>query len=363
MASMMAEAEVELPRPGQCVDDLCGHFVEHGLSVTKDGPRRRIAFTWGLGTLHAATGTVRMRAEADDVASLCQIRASLSSHLVEFAGTSRAPEIVWTGDASNLTVPPNFREVTVSRVVDLSARMRRITLSGERLDRFDAHHLHLKLLIPPTGIEPEWPILGRNGLLTWPESAGRPAMRTYTIRRVDAEAGEIDVDMVLHPGHGGPGSVFASRAEPGDQIGIIGPGGRNVEPAEWYLLAGDETALPAIARILAQLPRAARGTALIEIGGPAGRQDLSGPPGMDVRWLDRGGAEPGTTTLLSDAVLFTDIPAGVEAFAWAGAEFSTFKTLRRHWRQTCDLARDRHLCVSYWRRGQPEGRRAPAERE
>jgi NADPH-dependent ferric siderophore reductase len=309
----------------------------------------------------AAPGGLVLEAQAEDVASLVLIRASLASHLIEFV-RDEAPEILWTGDGTDIAVPPNFREMQVRAVRPLGLGMRRITLAGENLGRYDAFDLHIKILVPPVGIEtPQWPVLGPSGLTVWPEGEARPSMRTYTIRRIDVARGEIDVDFVVHE-DAGPGSDFALRARPGDVVGMFGPGGRNVGPAAWYLLAGDETALPAIGRILEGLPASTQGVALIEVADAAHEMDLVRPPGMELRWLHRQGRAPGTTTLLPDAVRAVTIPGDRPVFAWAGVEFEAFRAIRSHWRKDCGLDKSHHLAVAYWRRGKAEGESPAAPR-
>jgi NADPH-dependent ferric siderophore reductase len=354
MIHLKAQARVSLGTPAHWRDELGAHYKEHEFSVVRSGESIRIAFASGSGTMTAQDGSLVLEAEADELASLVQIRGSLASHLLEFVKDEK-PEIVWSGDGTDVRVPPNFREMTVRSIRPLGPGMRRLTLTGEDLARFDAFDMHIKVLVPPTGItEPQWPVLGPSGLPVWPEGDARPLMRTYTIRRLDVVKGEMDVDFVIHE-DAGPGSNFALRAKPGDVVGIFGPGGRNVRSAEWYLLAGDETALPAIGRILESLPASARGTALIEIADADHQLNLAHPSGFELRWLHRNGATPGTTTLLADAVRATEIPRDRPVFTWAGAEFQTFRAIRSHWRKTCGLDKAQHLAVAYWRKGKGEG--------
>ncbi|MCE3544330.1 siderophore-interacting protein, partial [Escherichia coli] len=98
-----------------------------------------------------------------------------------------------------------------------------------------------------------WPTMGRDGRPVWPEGDDALIARVYTIRTIDIERGEVDIDMVVHPGNDTPGSTWALNAKPGGIVGMTGPGGGSVEDAGRYLLVGDETALPAIGRILETL--------------------------------------------------------------------------------------------------------------
>jgi NADPH-dependent ferric siderophore reductase len=122
-------------------------------------------------------------------------------------------------------------------------------------------------------------------------------------------------------------------------------------PAGWLLLAADETALPAVARILAAADPATRGTALLEVAGPAEEQPLPAPRGVEVRWLHRGDAEPGTLPLLADAVAALDPPAGQDVFAWVAAESAAVRAVRADLRGRWGLGRAQHHAIGYWRRG------------
>ena len=190
--------------------------------------------------------------------------------------------------------------------------------------------------------------------IEWEEPDLRPLMRKYTVRSLDLAAGTLDIDFVLHE-DAGPGSDFAARAVAGDLVGVVGPGGGGLAAADWYLFAGDETALPAIARMLEALPAEARGHAFLEVADAAEVQPLAAPPGIAVAWLLRDGKAAGTTTLLIDAVRATAFPAeGERVYLWAGCEFEAFRAIRAFARQEKRLSNSQHLVVSYWRRGTTE---------
>ena len=122
-------------------------------------------------------------------------------------------------------------------------------------------------------------------------------------------------------------------------------------PAGWLLLAGDETALPAVARILAAADPGTRGLALLEVSGPAEEQLLVAPPGVEVRWLHRGDVEPGASTLLVDAVAGVAHPDTDDLFAWVAAESAAVRAVRADLRGRWGLGRTQHHAIGYWRRG------------
>ncbi|MET9972527.1 siderophore-interacting protein, partial [Streptomyces sp. NPDC006356] len=241
-----------------------------------------------------------------------------------------------------LTVhPPTLREVEVVRTVDITPGMRRVTLSGEQLRAFTTaagfarpafeskgFDDDLGLYFPyPGQRDPVLPVQGE-AKLTVPKDP-RPLSRAYTVRRWDPEAGELDVDFVRHGV--GVGTTWAYRTRPGDRIHLSGPRTSKAFPvgADWWLVAGDDTALPAIGRLLDELPSDARAQVFIEIAEEAHRQELRELPGVDVTWLVRRGAMAGTASPLTEAVRGTQWWPG-QAFVWLAGEHTAVRDIRRH---------------------------------
>lgn len=245
-----------------------------------------------------------------------------------------------------------MRLLEVRCVGRLSPRMVRITLGGSDLDGFRslAADDHVKLFFPADGHDrPVLPAVDPGGLV-YPEDAPRPAHRDYTPRRYRPVEQELDVDMVLHGA--GPGSAWASRAEPGMAVGVAGPRGSFVIPDsfDWYLLAGDETALPAIGRRLGELPSAARALVLIEVDGADDELRLETRADVRLTWLHRDGAAPGTSDSLLRAVRSLVLPDG-DGFAWAAGEASAMHMLRQHLRNERGLDSNAMKVRGYWKRG------------
>jgi NADPH-dependent ferric siderophore reductase len=193
-----------------------------------------------------------------------------------------------SGERHGKPTPPRLLEVQWVR--QLSPNLLRVALGGPDLAGFppDRNGAHIKVFLPRDGqSEPVLPRLGPDGPI-WPPRDQRPITRTYSVRRLDPEAGVLEVDFVLH-GDEGPASAWALRSKPGQRIGIAGPGGPDpmLGPAQWYLLAGDITALPAIAALLETLPATARGQAFVEVPSAQDRQALSCAADIPIRWLVR----------------------------------------------------------------------------
>ncbi len=258
--------------------------------------------------------------------------------------------------------PITTRELRVLRVEDVTPGMRRIVLGGDGLAahtadtgysvgafRSDGFDDHVKVILRhPDLTEPLLP-KQMDGVLEWPRD-DRSVVRTYTVRRWDPEHGEVDVDVVTHGD--GPGVRWAVTARPGDAVHIAGPRRSSGHPrdVDWVLVAGDETALPAIARWLEEWPDGQRGRVLIEVSSEDRRQDLPHPPGVDVTWIDSAGTDPGATTLLADAVRNLEWWDGT-GFVWVAGEAGAVAPLRRWLRDERDLRDEQVQITAYWHRG------------
>jgi NADPH-dependent ferric siderophore reductase len=222
-----------------------------------------------------------------------------------------------------------FRTAVVS-VAEPTPRTRRITFGGEALGGFtlppDCWGPYIKLLFPRPDASLAW--------------------RTYSVRSFDRERCELAVDIMLHEPCG-VGTSWARTAKPGDPLAILGPGVIPVPPAaDWIVLAGDRTALPAIAFTLERLPPTTRGLALLALDDPRDRQELVGPPGVELRWVEGD---------LADAVLDAPWPRDGECVLWAGAEAGAARRIRAYARKHCRLEACRRPVLNYWKRGQAEG--------
>lgn len=187
----------------------------------------------------------------------------------------------------------------------------------------------------------------------------RPILRNYTVRayRADGPDGpEIDVDFVLHgsaaDGTAGPASTWASTCEPGAVVGILDEGVGYAPPAGLtdVVLVADETALPAVAGILASLPRDTTGHAIIEVPTAADRQELDGPEGVSVTWVTREeapGSPPGPAALAAAVALGV---SGETTYAWVAGESALAVGLRRAW-VAAGVPKQHISFCGYWKAG------------
>jgi iron complex transport system ATP-binding protein len=333
-------------------------------------------------------------------------------------------------------------EVTVSSVQELSPNFRRITFGGYSLRDFGVHgdtmDLRIKLMIPSLAEDgtplplPVFEMSQAGWYREWlaMDPAVRGSMRTYTLRRsrLDSVYPEIDVDFVMHfnaPGqlnsNGGPAANWALNAKPGDAITIIGPNNRAAHcvTAEIYsgiewrpgmaqrvLLAGDETAIPAISAILENLPSYMTGHAFLEVPEAGDFLDLKTDADVGITWLARGaaigrsrphgdmlqeavrravpvpgwvaikaadggaGPEPEDVNVDVDILWETparmdtaaigasknpDVPAGgMPFYAWIAGEAAVIKDMRRYLVRDVGIDRKQVAFMGYWRQGKAE---------
>ncbi|MBD8605697.1 siderophore-interacting protein [Aeromicrobium sp. CFBP 8757] len=255
--------------------------------------------------------------------------------------------------------------LTVVRTEQVAPSMRRIVLGGDDFDAFEAAYRAMrepytdaygKLVFLADGHDYPDPLDLDVVQQTMPQEAW-PVLRTYTIRWVDAGARELAIDFVIHGIDGGEGVAgpWAARAEPGDVIHLRGPNGGYVPDttADLLLFVGDEAGFPAIAASLEALPAGVRALALVEVDGPDDEIAVTSAADVEVRWLHRGDAVAGTTTLLDDAVRALDWPAGrVQAFVHG--ESALLKSVRPHLLDERGIARADISVSAYWRRGTTE---------
>jgi len=251
----------------------------------------------------------------------------------------------------------------VTRVEQLTPHMVRIVVGGAEVAALPAGEFtdhYVKVLFPQPGVD--YPDPFDMGVIreTMPHETW-PVVRTYTIRRLLPEAGEMWVDFVVH-GDAGIAGPWAASAQPGDPFRFMGPGGAYTpDPAAgWHLLAGDESALPAIAAALEGMPPGAPVTAFVEVAGPDEEQKLETVADARVTWLHRGDRPVGEA--LVAAVREFAFPAGrVHAFVHGEAGF--VKDLRRHLRLDRGLPMAQLSISGYWRRGLNEDGWQSSKRE
>jgi NADPH-dependent ferric siderophore reductase len=293
----------------------------------------------------------------------------------------------------------------VSRTRRLSPSLLRVTLGGEALEHLPTGRLdqRVKLLFPLAGggygipgLLDEPPIAMSDWYAQWraAPTAERCAIRTYTLRNPRPDLRELDIEFVLH-GDAGPASAWALRAAPGDELVVVGPdaraagrGGIEWDPgaARTVLLAGDETAVPAVCAILESLPADVGGHAFLEVPHDADALQIATASSVGQSWLGRGDAPIGrrleaavrgwAAAHLSpgdgpaapleeidlDQGFLWEVPdteqaagaPGAGFYAWLAGEAGAITALRRHLVRDVGIDRSRVAFMGYWRRGRAE---------
>lgn len=221
------------------------------------------------------------------------------------------------------------RLLTVAHVENITPKMRRVTLTGDELAGFVSvgYDDHVKLFFPRAGEEtPFLPEISPDGRKLVDETQ-RPVSRDYTPQRYDAARNELAVDFAIH--EAGPATRWALQARPGQKLGIAGPRGSSVvaDDFDWYLLVGDETALPAIGRRLSELRPQARAIVIVEVQDKAEEQTFGSAAAVTANWLHRGAQQAGKTERLDDALRRLTLPHG-DGYAWIACESATARRLR-----------------------------------
>lgn len=247
---------------------------------------------------------------------------------------------------------PPPRVVEVRRVVRLTPRMTRLTLGGDQMAGFEcpgaASHIRVFLPDAETG-ELVLPVPGPDGN-AFPEDRPRPQSRAYTPRRWRPDAMELDVDFALHD-HG-PGAAWAASAKEGDPAVISGRAGGAYFPdpdADWHLIAGDESALPAAADVAEALAPGAKATVVVEVRDADEEQELTSPADLRVQWIHRReGETPGRA--LAAALRAVELPDG-DGRIWVSCEASAMREARRFFLDERGVAREALRTQGYWKAG------------
>lgn len=245
-----------------------------------------------------------------------------------------------------------FRLLQVKAITDISPRMRRITLTGEDLADFVSASPddHVKVFFPKPGESmPVIPEVGPQGPV-FPEGA-KPIMRDYTPRRYDNAAKELDLEFFLH--EEGAAADWARHAQVGQYLGVGGPRGSLVVPYDfdWYLLVGDECAIPSFARRLAELPDNTEALVFVEIGNESEKREFESKAKVTVTWVSRKTHQPGDSALLKETLLRSNFPHG-EYFSWIATELQCSKDIKELLETVRGANPEWIKATGYWKKGE-----------
>lgn len=237
---------------------------------------------------------------------------------------------------------PPPKAVEVKRVERLSPHMVNVTFTGPELAAFgwNGPAAHIKVIFA-------------NEPATVPGESPRRLMRTYTPRRFDRAALELDVEFVIHGD--GPASAWASQAAVGQRL-MIGGQGRNYvvdESADWFLLMGDDSALPALCTILDVLPASARALVYVEVIDRHEERKLATRANAAVTWLHRGEDSQSAGRLLEASLRTLEFPAG-NGRVYIACESGAMRRMRRHLLTERGFDREKIVTRGYWKLGETD---------
>lgn len=349
-----AAASIEFPKIQQFLEPILTSIATHDMTVTPHGDHHQVISVFGTADIKVRSGQLLLSIETTNKHALNRMKHALIGP-ISFIAASEKLDIQWHGDETGFTPLEDLRVLRVKAISQLTPRMRRIVFQGEDLSRFDRDdQLHCRLIFQPKNTHsPEWPVLNEAGHIVWPKQR-KLDTRVYTIRAINPVCGEITIDFALHES-AGPATRWALAASAGDVVGIVGPAAGGPKPAKFYVLAGDETAMPGIARILESIDRNAIGIAFIEVDSPSEMQPLVKPSNIEIEWLYRHGAPAGTMTLLPEAIRSVAWPHDLDdVFFWGGCEHKAFREIHRILQQNVKLPRERQVLYSYWHKALSE---------
>ncbi|SCB24802.1 siderophore-interacting protein [Rhizobium hainanense] len=332
---------------GQLLDQFCARFAEH-VTITRSEAGARLDTVIGSADIAVSNDRLDIKLRCPTAAMLFTIRSMVAENLFELS-TGNALDLNWA-DGPQPTAIPNFREVSVVDAYDIAPHMRRVVVATDDARHFVEGGMHVRLLIPPKGREPVWPHTEPDGRIHWPKGDDALTIRAYTIRSIDLDRGEMNIDFVVHEGDNVPGATWAMTTRAGDRVGLIGPGGGGVPAARKLILAGDETALPAIARIAASVPANAELRIFLEVADKQEEQPLTSSASMDLTWLHRNGAPAGTTDTLERIIRDLVLAADPETYVWAACEQKQARAIRTFVKT--EIARDpgTFSIAAYWQK-------------
>lgn len=242
-----------------------------------------------------------------------------------------------------------IHRIVVERVRRLSPGMVRIVFSGDGLDGFVSTGVgdeYFRVFFPAEGQrEPNLPFPTEDGYWDFAEGVEPAPMRTYTVRRWDAEASELTVDFVVHDG--GVAAAWALNARPGDVVGVNTPKGLYDPPAEieWQLLIADATGLPAAARLAENAPAGVRTRVVLEVSSPEDELDISPADGVELHWVHGGNGH--APTRIEEILRASELPSG-PGYVWVAGETKATRGVRKHLRHDLKLPAAAYKVIGYW---------------
>lgn len=291
-------------------------------------------------SIRRARDQIEIDLSASNPDSLSIIRAAIQAQLEVI--DPRLGDLHWEGAFKPGNLPAYFSFAHVEAMEILSEDFVRLVLHGGDLARFGKEGLHFRILRQRDTSQPAvWPRLNARGGIDWPKKDEQLIHRAYTSRAVDPQEQKITVDIYRHAD--GPTAAWAESNPIGEVVGLTGPGGGWIPQGDWMLLGGDETAQPAILRLLEELPAQTGGQAFV-IAGSRGREGhVRNQTQIKLTWLYRD-----ENPDLVERILSHPIPKSETTFLWFAASKTQARIVRNFWRNELGRSTENSYASGYW---------------
>ncbi|MEM1049277.1 MAG: siderophore-interacting protein [Pseudomonadota bacterium] len=323
---------------------------EHEIELEETGDGTRFFEQEGFRLdLRSDPRGLYVRIEGPNANDLVFLKEEIAGHVAEIDATA-AGNIRWSGEtAQEGALPANFKVLQVVSTSEVFPGLYRVTLSHDDVSSLAAGGVHLRLMMPlDRSRTPVWPRMAANGAPVWPQDENRLHARFVTLRSVRPAHGEVDIDIVCH--RGGLISDWAQKANKGQTVGVMGPAGNTVIPADAtrICLAADGTGLASVARLMETLPDGVEGDVVVAFASAGDARDYlpEGPLRLHAIEPARFDAEIGAA--VRDLTRDTSIH-----YAYFAGEFENAQDLRRYYKTHLGLDKTRQISTAYWRRGVP----------
>lgn len=336
-----AEAQFDMGVTGDLLTRVATYMREADVQLAEAPGQLSLTLAQGDVVLSTSDEVLDMQIAALDGIAL-QLARDYMAYVLDFLLPGLAAKAVWKGEIRRNTTPLNFATAQVVSCTRVAPRFLRITLAcDDTLRLAEGRGMHFSLLVPPEGRAPVWPRLDDSGRTVCADGADLLHRAAYTFVDLDPVAGRFTFDIFEH--EGGHTTEWARRAQAGDIVGITGPGSGDFPAGRDVLMAGDETALPALRRILEHSPVDRRGDVLIEVGHPEDILDLPHPPGILLHWVVRARGET-----LWDRLSVMDAPEGPDRHVWVAGEQDLVRKARARFRREQGVGASEGYFANYW---------------
>ncbi|APE44564.1 hypothetical protein BOO69_14940 [Sulfitobacter alexandrii] len=331
------------PLPADLPARVCSRAREADIDTARSGNTITLELSHARARLEPSPDGLRVELAATDVNTLQSIRDFLL-HLMDHVAPGAALSRGWSDGTTRRRRPANFCTATLRGVRRIAPRFLRVEMACADTARLAAGRgMHFALLLPPAGRVPVWPMLDASGRTVMPGGDDTLHRAPYTFVDLDAASGTFSFDVFEHDG--GRTTTWARTAKPGAVVGLSGPGSGDFPPGRNVLMAGDETALPAIRRILAESPAERQGTVILEVGTEQDITPLPRPEGVALSWLVRARGET-----LWDKLSLADPPVGPDRFVWIAAEKELIRKAKARFCGDLGVGRAEGYFAYYWER-------------